>query len=199
MKIITFSGVDGSGKSSQLALLQKKLESTGTKAAYFHAVQFSLPQATKRLFQRETQHPGTTKAVTKSSHFGVLLRKIILLIDLFRFHYYLKRLAYSSVDYLISDRYFYDSLVNIAYLDGTPLGTPYARYAARFIPKPDRAFFLSIVPERVMTRKRPPEQGITYLKDKQILFTEAATLWNFITIDADAEIERVHQAILSQL
>jgi hypothetical protein len=76
MKIITFSGVDGSGKSSQLALLQKKLESTGTKAAYFHAVQFSLPQATKRLFQRETQHPGTTKAVTKSSHFGVLLRKI---------------------------------------------------------------------------------------------------------------------------
>ena len=199
MKIITFSGVDGSGKSSQLAFFQKELESTGVKAAYFHAVHFSLPQAAKRLFQREARHPGDAKAVTKSSGAGILLRKVVLLFDLFRFHRYLKRLERSGINHLISDRYFYDSLVNIAYLDGTSLSTPYANFAARFIPKPDKAFFLSVSPEAIMCRERAPEQGLQYLKDKQALFQEATTLWGFITIDGNAPLNDVRTAVSAHL
>lgn len=199
MKIITFSGVDGSGKSSQLELFRKELENKGVKAAYFHAVHFSAPQAAKRLFARSSSKPGEAKAITKSSSLGVLLRKTVLLLDLYRFHRYLKRLERSGVTYLISDRYFYDSLVNIAYLDGTTLSTPYANFAARFIPKPDKAFFLSVSPEAVMGRDRAPEQGLQYLKDKQGLFQEAATLWGFITIDGNAPLESVHMTLSKHL
>lgn len=199
MNIITFSGVDGSGKSSQLELFQKELENQGVQAAYFHAVHFSLPQAAKRLFARSLSKPGVAKAVTKSSGLGVLLRKGVLLLDLFRFRSYLKQLERSGVTHLISDRYFYDSLVNIAYLDGTSIDTAYARFAARFIPKPDRAFFLSVSPEAVMTREREPEQGLQYLKDKQSLFEEAATLWGFVVIDANAPLDAVRAAVSERI
>lgn len=199
MHIITFSGVDGSGKSTQLALFQKELEDAGKKTSYFHAVQWSLPQAAKRLFQREARHPGEAKAVIMSSGLGVILRQIILIIDIMRFKRHLRRLEQSSFDYLLSDRYFYDSLVNIAYLDGTPLDTTYARFVARLIPKPNQAFFLSVAPEVIMRRERAPEQGLQYLKDKTSLFLEAAKLWNFTVIDAGANMESVRQAIKQSL
>jgi thymidylate kinase len=199
MKIITFSGIDGSGKSSQLGLLRKHLEANGARTAYFHAIQWSLPQAAKRLFRRTREVPGESQAVIKSSGFGVILRQGALLIDLIRFRKYVRNLEHSGIEYLLSDRYFYDSLVNIAYLDGTSLDTAYARFAIRRIPKPYRAFFLSIAPENALERERPPEQGITYLKDKDLLFKEAATLWSFTVIDADQASAHVSQDILRAL
>lgn len=199
MKIVTFSGIDGSGKSSQLALLKKHLEKAGASVAYFHAVQWSLPQAAKRLFRRQEAKPGEAKAVTKSSGLGVILRQAVLLFDLIRFRRHIRRLQETGIEYLLSDRYFYDSLVNIAYLDGTSLDTRYARFATRSIPKPFRAFFLSLSPESVLRRERVPEQGLAYLKDKTELFKEAANLWSFITIDADQDQETIHHRIIDQL
>ncbi|MFZ5981968.1 MAG: hypothetical protein ACOYS2_00100 [Patescibacteria group bacterium] len=42
MKIITISGVDGSGKSTQIKMLTEHLRGQGLKVFYFHAVEFSL-------------------------------------------------------------------------------------------------------------------------------------------------------------
>ncbi|TXH00347.1 MAG: hypothetical protein E6P95_03700 [Candidatus Moraniibacteriota bacterium] len=198
MQIITLSGIDGSGKSTQLARLRTYLESKGAKVAYIHAIAFSLPQAARTLFARRG-NASSGMAVTKSSWIGVLLRKIILCIDLVRFRLLLHSLRQTKTDYLLSDRYFYDTLINIAYLDGTRLDTPFARLAARCIPRPDLAFYLDVSPEFIMRRPRKPEQGLQYLKDKSILFREAATNWGFLTLDANQPIESVSQAIQKQL
>ena len=199
MQIITLSGVDGSGKSTQLTHLQQLLEAKGGKVAYIHAVAFSLPQAARGLFIRPQKEKTPSKAKAKSGFVGVFLRKIILLIDLIRFHFFVKQLKKAGVHYLLSDRYFYDTLVNIAYLDGTKLNTSFARLANRFIPKPNKAYYLRVTPEKVMERPRKPEQGLQYLKDKTILFNEAALLWSFITLDSDQPIETVAESLHQSL
>lgn len=195
MKIITLSGVDGSGKSTQLKKLQAFLNNEGKRVSYIHAVSFSLPQAARALFVRPNKNAALGKSKTKSGFIGIVLRKCVLLIDLWRFRFYVQKLRKSGVDYLLSDRYFYDTLVNIAYLDGTRLVTPFARLAARFIPKPDAAVYLHVTPERVMERPRAPEQGLQYLQDKTVLFNEAAIRWSFREVDADQPIDAVFESI----
>jgi thymidylate kinase len=197
MKIVTFSGIDGSGKSTQLGRLQERLESEGKRVAYFHAVHFSLPQATRRFFQRSTSRPGRDAARTESSSIGVFLRKMSLLADLWRFRSFLRKLEERGYTHLLSDRYFYDTLVNIAYLDGTALDTPFSRFATRLIPRPERAFLLRLRPEAVLGRERAPEQGLAYLRDKAKLFDEAAGLWSFVIIEANADAESVFRSVSS--
>jgi thymidylate kinase len=161
MKIITFSGVDGSGKSTQLALLKKRLEETGKTVAYFHAVEFSLANT---LATKKDASVGSApkKAVTEASWFTVLLRKIILPIDLIRFRFYANRLKKQGTEYLLSDRYFYDTLINIEYLSKQKSTVPAAVFC--FLIRPDVAFYIDLPGEVIMARERAPEQGLEYLK-----------------------------------
>jgi len=49
MEIITISGLDGSGKSTQNNLLKNYLESQNKRVFYFHAIQYGLARKIKNL------------------------------------------------------------------------------------------------------------------------------------------------------
>ncbi len=173
MKLITISGLDGSGKSTQLSALREKYEKNGKKTYYFHAIHFSLAQKLKK---KSTSNLASERGVTSASALSIMLREILLPIDIVRFLVLKKKLSIQGYDIVLSDRYFYDTLVNISYLKQS------TKLKKMLIPRPNHAFLMSISPQEIMQRSRQPDQGIDYLKSKFALYNKLAKRYELIRV-----------------
>ncbi len=192
---IALAGVDGSGKSTQVEPLMEYYLQAGHKVAYFHAIEFSLANRLSRLFKKEKGfEPGKEKAVTKSSLLSLFLREKFLFVDFIRFQFWRRHLRLLGYDMILSDRSFYDSLINIEYLN-LEHNSSLVRFGlwvlSLLLPQADTVFFFDLTPEDIMTRSRVPEQGEDYLRDKLTLFRLKKDSWHLISIDATESKEIV--------
>lgn len=138
------------------------------------------------------------KSVTKSNKLGIALRKILLQIDIFRFKKLARKLRKEGYNYILTDRYFYDSIVNIEYLEKTchpelVSGSQEMPKQVRHdkINKPDIAIYLQTDPEIIMQRERKPDQGIEYLQKKKVIYDNCAKIWNLRIINGNRSEEEI--------
>lgn len=204
MKILTISGLDGSGKSTQIELLKRSLEVKGSKVFYFHAISFSLATKISEFKNKyclickltgKCQLPANKEkiGVTEANYLQILLRKIFLQLDLIRFKKLTQRLSQENFDYILSDRYFYDSLANIEYLSKKEINLDYS------IIKPDLSIYLQADPNLIMRRERKPEQGSQYLIDKKDIYDKFASIFEMKIVNGNRSQEDVREEIKTLL
>lgn len=174
-------------------MLQKELKSRGHKVFYFHAITFSVANILNVGKKRSAN--GKTADVTRASSIAISLRKIALMIDLIRFRFFASRLSRQKYDYILSDRYFFDMIVNIAYLSHKK----YIPFFSRMMIVPTHAFFLSIDPEKIMERTDAPMQGISYLREKNDVYITYKNVFSFIMINGDRNQSIISTEILSTI
>ncbi len=199
MEIITLSGLDGSGKTTQLELLQKELEANKKSVYTLHIISFSLAN---KLFATNTKRKRKSnnkkkeaKAVTKAGFLAIFLRKLALLIDSFRFNQLVLALKMNGLyDYVLVDRYFYDQIANIHYLENnfSPKHSPWwQKLAEKIMFKPNCSIFIKVDSKIAISRDREIEQGEQFLKDKQKIFDKFTSRWNIRIIDGNNSVKKV--------
>ncbi|MBI4982301.1 MAG: hypothetical protein HZC15_04080 [Candidatus Omnitrophica bacterium] len=175
--IIVFCGLDGSGKTTLANEAIVFINSQNNKKAiYRHLIKDSFYYKLLHSFiakispgSKNILEKGLREEENKIRGFIVkLLKKALLLLNLVSFNirfYFYKKSKHKNV---ICDRYFYDDLVQMEYLNVA--GCAFRKFFSSLILKPDLVFFLEVNPEIAMVRK--PEYDTDYFKNKSKLYSQ---------------------------
>lgn len=201
--LISFSGVDGSGKSTQIENLRSALHAAGLKTtllAFWDNVVVGVKYRegfVHKVYKSERGIGAPGKPVNRRDknvrgwHL-TLARHFLYLLDAIHLCRVVARARKSGVDVVILDRYIYDELSNLNL--SNPLSRAFVRFVHGFVPRPDIAYLLDADPAAAYERK--PEYPVEFMKKCRRVYFDLAVILKTMTIIPPLSLPEARQAVL---
>ena len=188
--LISFSGVDGSGKSTQIDNLRSALQAAGLTTsllAFWDNVVVGVKYRegfVHKVYKSERGIGAPGKPVNRRDknmrgwHL-TLARHFLYLMDALNLRRVVAReKRKSGVDVVILDRYIFDELSNLNLAN--PLSPRFVKFVQAIVPRPDIAYLLDADPVAAYARK--PEYPVEFMKKCRRVYFELAELLGTMTV-----------------
>ncbi|MGA7291668.1 MAG: hypothetical protein WBW85_03920 [Terriglobales bacterium] len=201
--LISFSGIDGAGKTTQIERLSSCLTQQGLRVLrltfWDHVAVWSKARArvghrsmdsrVENLTAKSSFVPKNSKHVRK--WYLTAVRSVLYLLDVARLHRLLASQLIRNSDVVIFDRYIYDQIANIH--SQSFASRTYSKILLRLTPAPGLAFILDALPVAAFARK--PEYPLEFLHRNRQTFLHLQELVPQLIIVSDAGAEEVSNEI----
>jgi thymidylate kinase len=200
--LISFSGIDGAGKSTQIQKFREYLSASGTavtELTFWDNVAV-IPRVragfSRRVLQSDgnvgtPEHPANRHDKNTQNVLLLVGRSILHLFDVINLRRIVRKAKSEKSGVVIFDRYIYDQLAAL------PMQSRWARRLAsillRVAPKPDLSYVLDADPE--VARARKPEYPLEFMRKYRSSYLELRRLANLQLI-SPGNVDDVHQAIV---
>ena len=201
--LVSFSGIDGAGKSTQIGNLRVRLGEAGLRV---HLITFWDDVATLKNIREGAGHklfkgdkgvgspeaPIVRRDKNVQSPLMTLFRMALYFCDAISLRRKVREALRSGADVVIFDRYLYDELANLN-LNSAAIRL-YVRTIMRLVPRPAAAFVLDADP--VQARARKPEYPLEFLHSNRNSYLQLSRLIGGITIISAAPVDEVKAEVV---